>query len=162
MQEFLVSLSSNWNSPAVLHFAIFAINASTLLIVSIFYTIVVAVVKGFQVIVPVPTVIASQCAHWHGNLLKLVGIWDCHVASLLAMTTKKWGSLTRPPLMKLFFLRRQQNRPLVPVSSCPQRDACWYVSFLILQAQQWVINAGYSCVSNNTGAFLYADLFPNP
>ena len=41
-------------------------------------------------------------------------------------------------------------------------DACWYVSFLILQAQQWVINTGYSCVSDNTGAFLYADLFPNP
>ena len=44
----------------------------------------------------------------------------------------------------------------------PKDDACWYASLLILQAQQWVINVGYSCVSNNMGSFLHADFFSNP
>ena len=45
-----------------------------------------------------------------------------------------------------------------------------YNSFLILQAQQWIINVDYSCISDSTGTLLYANpgtllyanLFSNP
>ena len=46
--------------------------------------------------------------------------------------------------------------------SPPKAMLAGMLLLLILQAQQWVINTSNSCVSNNTGAFLYADLFPDP
>ena len=92
-------------------------------VILIVYTIAVTVVKS-------AFVIPSQCAHWRGNLKHTPEIATGGKAAL-AMTggdgKKEGAAKAAPKVLRMVnyglflrFLRRQENRPLVP-RACPKK-----------------------------------------